>query len=192
MMNKTNFLETLRKQLRGIPEKEIDEIIYDYEEHFNIGINEGRSEEDIANSLGNPRVLAKEMKANYLINRAEDSYSMYNIFNALLATIALGFINLVFILGPFIGIVAVLASLFVSGLAIIGSGLFLIVIYFIPTYFHNIPHISTGIFSSIALISFGCLWLIVTAYLSKFFYNITIKYLKFNVNIIKNRRVRNE
>lgn len=192
MMSKTKFLEIFRKQLKGLPEKEINEIIYDYEEHFNIGMNEGRSEEEIASSLGNPRLLAKEMKANYMINRAEDSYSIYNFFNAMLATLALGFLNLVFILGPFIAIVSVIIALFASGITIIGSGLFVLVVYFLPEYFHNIPHLSTGIFTSIALISFGCLWIIATVYLTKLFYNLTIKYLKFNVNIIKNRREKND
>lgn len=36
-MNKDEFITTLKKELHGLPPSEIEEILYDYEEHFQIG-----------------------------------------------------------------------------------------------------------------------------------------------------------
>jgi len=41
-------MEIIKKELSGIPESDLTEILYDYEDHFNVGISEGRSEEEIA------------------------------------------------------------------------------------------------------------------------------------------------
>jgi len=191
-MNKHEFLKIYKDQLKGIPEKDIQELLYDYEEHFSVGINEGRVEEEIAKSLGNPKSLAKEMKANYMISKVEESFTVGNLFQALFATLGLGFFNLVFILGPFIGIAASLFALLVTGVALIGSGIFVAVASFFPDFFDTVPSLTLGILVGIALASFGALWTIGSLYLNKWFYLLTIKYLKFNLNIIVNRRNKNE
>lgn len=191
-MNKIKFMEIIKKELSGIPESDLTEILYDYEEHFNVGISEGRSEEEIAKSLGNPYVLAKEMKTTYLKNRSEDSFSITNFLQLLFAAFSVIFLNLVIVLGPFIGIVAALIAIFASGIAIIGSGLFIIFAICFPNLFNYVPHPLPGSFISLALMSFGGLWTIGAYYLIKYFYLITIKYVNFNLNIIKNRRGKND
>lgn len=50
-MNKAEFIGNLRHELKGIPENEIDDILYDYEEHFQIGLSKGKTEEEIAMEL---------------------------------------------------------------------------------------------------------------------------------------------
>ncbi|QVK19140.1 DUF1700 domain-containing protein [Mycoplasmatota bacterium] len=187
-MNKREFMKVFNEQLKGIPEQDKKDILYDYEEHFTIGMNEGREEEDIAKSLGHPKSLAKEMRANYMITRVEESFTVGNFFRALFASLGLGFFNLVFILGPFIAVAATIFALFVSGVAFIVSGLFVIIAPFFPNFFDNVPSPILGIFVGLAISSLGGLWTIGTVYLSKWFYIITIKYFKFNLSIIMNRR----
>ncbi len=191
-MNKQQFISILKEQLKGIPEVDKKEVLFDYEEHFEIGLREGRREEEIASSLGNPKSLAKEIRANYMINKVEESFTAGNFFRAFLSTLGLGFFNLVFILGPFAGIAAALFSLVVAGIAIVGSGIFVIVASFFPNLFQNVPSPFVGSFVGISLASFGVLWTIGSMYLNKWFYLLTIKYLKFNLNIIVNRRNKNE
>jgi uncharacterized membrane protein len=191
-VNKAQYIQLFKEQLKGLPERDLEELIYDYEEHFTIGLSEGRSEAEIADSLGNPKTLAKEMKANYRISRVEEKFTFNNFYRALFATIGLGFLNLLFILGPFIGIAVSLFAIFVSGIAIIGSGLFVIIASFLPMLFHNVPDPLLAIFVGLALGSLGGLWTIASWYLNKYFYLITIKYLKFNVKIISNRRMNND
>lgn len=62
-MNKAGFLDILCERLAGMPEFEIDEIIADYARHFDDGAAVGRSEEEIARALGDPRRLARELRA---------------------------------------------------------------------------------------------------------------------------------
>ena len=47
-MNKEHFLVQLRRSLSGIPEEEKKDILYDYEEHFRSGRENGQEEEEIA------------------------------------------------------------------------------------------------------------------------------------------------
>lgn len=61
-MKKKEFLEILRKNLQGLKEEDIKEIIEDYEEHFKIGKKNKRSEQEISSSLGNPKEIAIETK----------------------------------------------------------------------------------------------------------------------------------
>lgn len=68
-MNKEEFLREIEKALDKISEKERAEILYDYEEHFMIGKENGKTEEEICLELGSP----KEIANNYLLNREDES-----------------------------------------------------------------------------------------------------------------------
>ncbi len=191
-MNKQTFMSILRTQLKSMPEEDKKDILYDYEEHFAVGLSEGRDEEEIASSLGNPKQLAKQIKANYMITKVENEFTIGNFFQALFATIGLGFFNLVVVFGPFVAIAATLLSFVVVGIALVGSGLAVIIAMFFPQFLQNAPHPLIGIFTGLGLISFGALWTIGSLYLSKWFYLLAIKYLKLNLNIITNRRMKND
>jgi uncharacterized membrane protein len=187
-MNKKDFLNKLSSYLGGIPVEERQDVINDFEEHFKEGLAEGRTEEEIADSLGDPRALANQFKANILVSQAEKTTSAINITRAVLATLGLGFFNLVFILGPFIAIVAVLISLFVSAIAIIAAG---ITVFFasifgplIPQYFAVLINPAVTIFGSIGVTCFGILFFVGCIYLSKILYRLFVRYIKFNLRII--------
>lgn len=191
-MNKSEFLEKLSKKLNDVPECDKKDILFDYDEHFTIGLEQGRNEEEIAESLGSPDVLAKQLKINYMINKAENTSSIGNIFRAVFATLGLGFFNLVFILGPFLGIIGVFIGLFASAGSIVISGIALFFGVFaqpfLPNYI-NIPfNPLVSIFLSIGVLSLGILATIGCCYLAKGFYKVTIKYLKMNLNIISNNK----
>lgn len=59
-MNKKDYLDLLRYYLRDLPNLVVDDIIYDYNEHFNIGIEKGKSQEEISKELGPPDDIARE------------------------------------------------------------------------------------------------------------------------------------
>ena len=58
-MTKTEFLQTLERELRNLTESEREEILYDFEEHFAVGLEEGKEESEIAKDLGDPNVIVK-------------------------------------------------------------------------------------------------------------------------------------
>ena len=74
-MNKKEYLAKLRMYLQGLPISELEDIISDYEEHFNIGISKGKSEEEISKELGDPKEVAlgyiNSLDSNLEENRQE-------------------------------------------------------------------------------------------------------------------------
>lgn len=71
-MNKKDYLNELYSRLSGMPESERMEIMRDYEEHFDAGIENGKTEGQICSELGSP-----EMNARQYINErpARNAYS---------------------------------------------------------------------------------------------------------------------
>jgi len=194
-MNEKRFLQFLEKELSGIPQEEKKDILFDYREHFSMGKADGKSEEEIAKALGSPTTLARKYKAEYYVENAERNRTAANLFRAVLATLGLGFFNLVFVLGPFIGLLAILFALFaVSGAAVISGIAVFTEAASLPFVFGNahLPafvaeNTAASAFLSVGLVSLGCLMLIAVGYVSVWVFRITLKYLKLNINIIARR-----
>lgn len=194
-MNKIEFISKLDSSLRGIAYEDKKEIIYDYEEHFAAGIEQGKTEEDIAKALGDPRIIAKQFRNDYLINKAENVKSAGNLASAMFASVGLGFLNL-FVL-PFIIAAAIillsllvaagsviialvaaagsiLISLYAAALGMTVGGIGIVLAVFAQPYFPEFisMDINTGsaIFLSIAIFCLGVLSFIGAIKLSKNFY----------------------
>jgi uncharacterized membrane protein len=188
-MTKNDYIKSLGRLLSGMPEADRNEILYDYEEHFRIGLQNGKTEEEISQSLGDVKAIARQFMADFTIERAQTNASASNIFKAVLATVGLGFFNLVFVFGPFMGLVGVLIGLFGAafGLTVGGAGAFIAVI--VSPAFPGIINIDGSLtfwsFISIGLTCLGILFFIADCYIAKFFYKGTIKYLKWNLEIIR-------
>jgi DUF4097 and DUF4098 domain-containing protein YvlB len=64
-MNKVEYLEALKEALKDTEESVMEEIVSDYEEHFQIGAEKGKSEEQICEELGSIEDLVNEIKEVY-------------------------------------------------------------------------------------------------------------------------------
>ena len=59
-MNKQEFLEKLRQALTGrVASSVVTENINYYEDYINVEVRKGRSEEEVLNQLGDPRLIAR-------------------------------------------------------------------------------------------------------------------------------------
>ncbi|MBI4813817.1 MAG: DUF1700 domain-containing protein [Methanobacterium sp.] len=181
-MNKNEYLEALSKLLRKLPKEDREDIISDYEEHFAIGLEKGRTEEEISKALGNPKNVAKQIKADNMVKIAQDKPSIGSIIGAILATMGLGLFNLAGIIIIFTGIYWVLLPflhLIIPQLAI-------------PTFINSpgndILNILVVVLSGIGLTAGGIILVVLMAYITKWFYELMIKYLKLNLRIIKGRK----
>lgn len=56
------FLDNMRTALRGLPSELVAGTLEDYSTHFQEGLAAGRAEQQIANALGDPRVLAEQIR----------------------------------------------------------------------------------------------------------------------------------
>ncbi len=59
-MTRNNFLNILAQSIAHLPQEEQNDILFDYTEHFRIGMEQGKTEEEIASSLGDPELIASQ------------------------------------------------------------------------------------------------------------------------------------
>ena len=64
-MNKIEYLDALKDALKNTDVSIMDEIISDYEEHFQVGLENGKTEEQICEELGSIEDLVNEIKEVY-------------------------------------------------------------------------------------------------------------------------------
>ena len=127
-MNRTAFLTRLRQGLSGLAPEDIDELISDYEAHFNEGAAAGRSDDEVARALGDPNRLARELRAEAGFRRWEAKPSPSNYLAAVVALIGLIAFDFIFLLpillavaGILIGIAVLLILVIFSGMTLFGE-----------------------------------------------------------------------
>lgn len=181
-MINNEFLETLNSLLSRVPEKERQEMLYDYQEHFEIGCADGRSEKELAEELGDPNVIARELLADYLISKAETDQTATNMFRAIFAAISLSFFNIVFIVGPVAALLGTYLALCVTAIALTLSPLGIIASSLMG---YSTETFAFSFFVSLTLVSSGLLMSIGMIYVGKYFYYLILRYIKFNLRMVK-------
>lgn len=111
-MTRLEFLDTLRRRLAGLPPAEIEDLVGDYATHFADGMAAGRGEAEIAEALGDPIRLARELRAEAGLRRWETARTPANFFAVLFGFLALIAVDFVFLL-PLLG--ALVLFTFVAG-----------------------------------------------------------------------------
>lgn len=104
-MNKIEYLKILQKELLDNHVAEIDEIMSEYEQHFQYKAADGYGEEEIAAKLGNPEQIAAQFAAI-------DTPNSNRKGNKILTAIGFGFLDL------FVGIFFILAYVWVISMAV--------------------------------------------------------------------------
>lgn len=75
-MNKEQFLRELHAALREAGIQDVEDIVRDYAEYFEMALLDGKSEQDIIAAIGSPRDIALEMQAeNKAGEAAAESYA---------------------------------------------------------------------------------------------------------------------
>jgi len=180
-MNKETFLTKLHAVLMKIPTSERQDILQDYEEYFTIGLLDGKSEEQIAASLGSPKMIGKELSAAYHLEKAETTVTIKNLMRAMWAVIGLGFFNLIIVLGPFGALVGIIVAGWITGIGFTAAPLLILLNpILVPGTFELFD-----LFSSLALCGLGLFITIGMLYATKAFMNGFIRYMKFNKKLVK-------
>jgi uncharacterized membrane protein len=78
IVNKNEFFKILREGLNDFPEKELQDILYDYEEHFSNAMADGKTEEEIINELGDPYVIVNQYRNGYIQTIPKANYNKAN------------------------------------------------------------------------------------------------------------------
>jgi len=192
-MNKEQFLRDLRQALSSLPTMEVEEILRDQEEYIRDAVLAGRGEQEVLKSLGTPRSFAASLIADVKIQKAADSTTLKkqasNTFGALIAILALAPLNLIFVLGPFLGISGLIfggwattTAAFLGSIGVVFVILFKLI--FLPVGI--LTHLA-AIFFSLGTVGVGLLGFIFMFLVTRLFLRMTISYLRWNLHFIQTR-----
>ncbi|MDQ8733150.1 HAAS domain-containing protein [Paenibacillus sp. LHD-38] len=181
MTTRDQYMLELESMLKVIPEPQRKEWLYDYYIHFQQAVENGQSEDDAARELGDPRMIANELLLGYRVVQAEKNNSFGKLSKAVFATVSLGLFNIIFILGPYLALAAVIIALWASAVAIGIAGIGIVVESLWNGTFSIPQALTLGLISS----SITILLVIGLKALTTSFYKMTLKYLKFNTRIVK-------
>jgi len=128
-MSKNEYLEALKKALAGLPPDLAARTMAFYEQSFIDGLAAGRTEDEIAADLDDPRKIAMTLRANAHMGAFAQSKNPVNLARMMFSFIGLGVFNL-FMIVPAAVFTALLFSvyasafaLYISGIAVTASGL---------------------------------------------------------------------
>ncbi len=191
-MKKDRWLKELDLALGSMEIDEKREIIRDYEEYFYDAVESGREEKEVAESLGNPKKIAKELRADYLIKETKKNMTFKNTIRATFAILTLSFFNLTIMIGPIIALLAIVFTILIVGVSFVGAGLVsffvgLVVLLGFPIMLLTSPPF-VAILVGLLLFSLGGMFVILSIVLSKWSFKILSKYAKFNINFVKGGR----
>ncbi len=194
-MTREQFLSDLKRALGRMSEQEKREILYDYEEHFRVGIAEGKREEDISRALGNPRMLGKSYAIDALLEDRADGErpSAGAVVRAVFASIGLTFVNVIFVLGPWLGLVGGMIGLWAAAVSLpiagVGAVLAPVAVLVAPGYV-SLGGLSPAlvIFGGLGVAGLGLLAVLGMWKLSQLFVQMTAAWVRFNTRAVTRRR----
>lgn len=192
-MKRQDFIKNLRNELFGIPTVDIEDIIRDQEEMINDALKAGRDEEAIIKSFGDPKDLARNLKAEIKIEKATDekklSKQVRGVFGAVGALLVLAPFNLIFVLGPFLAVLGItfagwVVAIVMGAVAIVFLGAFLLEFLFMGTALT--VQLST-FFTFMGFVGLAALFVVGMYYVTKIIFKLILSYLRWNLNFIQNQ-----
>lgn len=121
-MTRQDFLDRLRVSLRGLSHGTVEDIVADYDAHFAEGVAAGRTEAQVAEALGDPHRLARELRAEANIKRWEKEKNPAAAAGAVVALLGLGAIDIFILLPILLFLIGVLGSLYAAAIALLLGG----------------------------------------------------------------------
>jgi uncharacterized membrane protein len=121
-MTRQQFINQLRNGLAGLPAKTVDEIAADYETHFSDGAAAGRSEIEVADALGDPTRLARELRAEAGLKRWETERNASAAAGAVFAVLGLGAIDILVLLPILLPVAGTLLACFIVSGVLLAVG----------------------------------------------------------------------
>lgn len=190
-MTKEEYLKNLRDELRGLDEKDVNDIINDQEEFIRDAMSAGRTEVEILRSLGSPKSLADSLKLEYKVKKIDASGSTWESYKEILGSggilIALAPLNFFLLFGPVIAILSFMFSWIVTSAVIVFTGAALLIAQFVVGFFIGLNFVQTAtlLFGSIGVISFGLIGVALFVLVSQVFIKLFISYAQWNISLVK-------
>ncbi|MCK9592596.1 MAG: DUF1700 domain-containing protein [Methanoregula sp.] len=184
VITEKEYLDVLRDRLTGyLSGEDLDEILEEYAGHFAIGKSRGRTEEELCRALGSPEEVAKEIRAAYLIHKAEQKRTAGTIWQATRATTRLHGFNWAVLIVPLVVGMIVFGMVFIAGLAMICGGAVMLLLAVLKLLgfglilpWHLTPE--PGVLVSLGIFILGIVIIAADMWLAHFFGRLIIRHLK--------------
>lgn len=121
-MHQQDYLDALRRALAGLPPDLVAKTMSYYEQSFNEGRAAGRSVDEIAQDLGDPKKIALTLRASTQRRAFEQKKNPVNLLRLLVSLAGLAIFNL-FMVIPAAVYAALLATLYALGLSFYLAGI---------------------------------------------------------------------
>ena len=173
-MTKKEFMKKLKRLL---PEKDRKDILLDYEEHFLTGLNEGKTEEQIAEELGDPADVAREY--GYVQGKMPTRNIIFAAIGIILFDLFIGISLVSTLISVWLSLWAAVLAMLVGSVALIIGSVLAIALVPLPWY--------VLLFAGISLLGFTALSGIGMIYVSKWFYKAIKWFVELHVKIFTNK-----
>ena len=127
-MTRAEFMARLRRGLVGMPAAAAAEIVADYESHFDDGVQDGRTEAEVAAALGDPDRLARELRAESTAQRWTQEQNPSAAVGAIFGLIGLGALDILILLPIVLPVFGTVLTVLLMGVFVfIGGAVALVV-----------------------------------------------------------------
>ncbi len=184
-MSRNEFLQTLESLLHTVPEVDRREMLYDYEEHFQIGVENGKNLKELTEELGDPYAIARDLLADYHDGRLIPEKKKRGLGKKIFIGFSLFLFNGIFIIAPVAAIFSVIVLVWVVALALTLSPLVLITSSLLG---YSYESLTVNFFASLTLFSLGMLIGIGMLNVSKYFYRTLVRYSRFTISVVQGGR----
>jgi uncharacterized membrane protein len=165
-MTRADFMARLRRGLVGLPTSVAQDIINDYETHFEDGAQAGRSEAEVSAALGDPDRLGRELKAEAGVQRWRQEQTPSAAAGAVFAVLGLGAVDILILLPLLMSVIGVLFGLMMAAIGLfIGGGAVMVVGPFGGFPGGPLAAFLAGLAMMAASVAFGAILAILTVWL---------------------------
>lgn len=192
-MNEKQYISALKRGLKTVDSEDREAILDDYREHFRLGRESGKSDEEITVSLGSPVEAAAAAVVELAGENRVGERTAGKAARVTVAGVSLLFFNAVFVVGPYAGIVGGLVGLWAGAISLVVSGV--AVVLAVPAEpivrlfvdYVTVPGVAirvAAILAGIAIFALGGLACLGMTYLSRWFAVGTARYVEMNKRIL--------
>lgn len=181
-MTRDEFMGRLRRGLVGLPTRTAAEIASDYGQHFDDGAADGRTEAEVAEALGDPDRLARELRAEAGARRWDQEQNPAAAAGAIFGLIGLGAIDILILLPIVFPVFGAVIAMLLTGVGVfIGGGFALIA----GPFFGGPGGVLAAILFGIGLMGLGLFMIGLMALLTKWLIDATVWYARLHYRVLK-------
>lgn len=138
-MNKTEYMNTLRQELNGLPAQVVEDTMWAYEGRFVDAMLAGRDEQQIAASLPAPHIVAAQKRASMRYQELKEKVTPTNFASVLVALLGVMMLNF------FMIIPAIVGSIFLFTAYLSSMLLYVVGIVITATVLAGVPQVNLNI-----------------------------------------------